>query len=562
MKIILFQFFILYILFTSIYLYIFRSSSIKTIYYGFVYFVPEILLTLTLSYIILLYKKINIILMKKIHKIFLLFCILAIAIQLVSIYYSGNIITLLAIENIESINLILNKRFIIILITIVISLLLIYFYFPYTNKVSLKLCVILLICSLTCCFLQKTILSKNDYIRSPYLAYAFLLKEYFNLYKRKVDFSKVQCDKFLKKTVFTSNIENKFMIKNIEKPNIILFFIEGTSSIMFNDIQKKYPNLTPHLNRFIEQSLSFENYYNHTAATYRGIKEQLTSTYPKSGGFEWHNYNKNIKQDATISIAHILNNKNYDTIFFNPHSIETSGLDKMAEHLGFMNVYSSTDLSNKDLTDEDQFFAIEKYLKNKNDKKPFFICMYNIETHAFLNKKFNNQYDNNYVLAALHNYDKYFGKFIEYINQSRYSSNTIIIVTSDHAHYPEPPYLEIVDQGYQPYFVDKIPLFINLPFYNIPTKIDTHGRNSLAFAPTILHLLGINDVNNYFMGKSLFEEDNSPNISFLDDYYFINNNIIYPENNIPNQYKNKFERYKEDIISFHLFEEFNLKYKK
>ena len=42
-------------------------------------------------------------------------------------------------------------------------------------------------------------------------------------------------------------------------------------------------------------------------------------------------------------------------------------------------------------------------------------------------------------------------------------------------------------------------------FKNLPKNIDTNFRTSLDFAPTILNLLNIKDLQNSFLGYSLFD---------------------------------------------------------
>ena len=84
--------------------------------------------------------------------------------------------------------------------------------------------------------------------------------------------------------IFTFEIDNKnkeFFLKNnisINKLyskynnfNIILIFAEGTS---FDIISK---DITPNTYEVMNKSLYFINYFNHTAATFRGIRGQLIS---------------------------------------------------------------------------------------------------------------------------------------------------------------------------------------------------------------------------------------------------------------------------------------------
>ena len=63
-----------------------------------------------------------------------------------------------------------------------------------------------------------------------------------------------------------------------KKKNVILIFAEGMSSEVISE------KLTPHTFELRDRSVSFENYYNHTAATFRGIRGQLISGFQLLGG--------------------------------------------------------------------------------------------------------------------------------------------------------------------------------------------------------------------------------------------------------------------------------------
>src|SRR3546814_10866415 len=76
--------------------------------------------------------------------------------------------------------------------------------------------------------------------------------------------------------------------------------------------------------------------------------------------------------------------------------------------------------------------------------------------------------------------------------------------------YPEPSYVQVArdertgDDGYDPYFVDRIPMFVRAPWLEMPARFDAHDRTSLGLAPTVLSLLGIDRARNSFVGQSIF----------------------------------------------------------
>lgn len=67
-------------------------------------------------------------------------------------------------------------------------------------------------------------------------------------------------------------------IKQCKNCNVILLFAEGTSSCVISE------DLMPNTYKFLNDSLSYKNYFNHQAATFRGIRGSLTSGFTYRGG--------------------------------------------------------------------------------------------------------------------------------------------------------------------------------------------------------------------------------------------------------------------------------------
>ncbi len=203
---------------------------------------------------------------------------------------------------------------------------------------------------------------------------------------------------------------------------------------MLNTYGGEYSNLTPNIDNFARDSIKVTNYFNHTAATYRGIHGQLCSIYPKFGGVGgWGDKSKRDKiinsNSPYTCLPEILDNKGFDTVYFNPHFINSSYFPSLAKKIGFKTIFSAEESSNKflnghqglnseGLTDEQQFKAIIAYLKNRKSIRPFFLSAYTLETHAWVDvSKDGITYGNggNHTLNTLHNLDNSFGKFINYI---------------------------------------------------------------------------------------------------------------------------------------------------
>lgn len=317
----------------------------------------------------------------------------------------------------------------------------------------------------------------------------------------------------------------------VDKPNIIIIFTEGLSARTTSVYSDKYLNLTPQLKAFSThpKTTTISNFYNHTAATYRGLHGQLCSLYPLLGGGKYWFKNDflNLSQNNYKCLPHILQNNGYETTYLNMHYKGKSANDTMVSYFGFDKVVSGEELSNtylggmdkireSYLDDHQAYHVLTEYLKKKEKRqtKPFLLTTYTIETHAFVDitsKGIGYKDGKNNILNTIHNMDDAFGTFWEYFKKSTYAKNTIIVFTSDHAHYHEKPYVammkEYKEQDYKYGFIDRVPLLIYSPTALLPQTLDAKESSSIDLAPTLLHYLNIPNEQNAFLGKSLFEKN-------------------------------------------------------
>jgi phosphoglycerol transferase MdoB-like AlkP superfamily enzyme len=297
-----------------------------------------------------------------------------------------------------------------------------------------------------------------------------------------------------------------------KKPNVIVIFAEGTSRKVIEETNDKYPGLMSNVQKFAAESDNFVNYYNHTAATYKGIRGQLFSAFQYYDGFENTSSAKVIAARTKTSmqgIPQILRNNGYTTEFINPepkHPQFTPYLNQ----LGFNQVISGNQSqwhgSGQDtyLSDQDNFNLLFNQAKKLNQQsKHFMMGTYTFQTHNGWNSATNQYGDGkNAVLNKFHNFDIAFGSFLKKFMASDLKNNTILIYTTDHASYASPDYAKTMDDS-RSAFVSTVPLMIYYPGVK-PQTIDAKGRNSLGLAPTILDLMNISRAKNYFLGTSLY----------------------------------------------------------
>lgn len=318
-----------------------------------------------------------------------------------------------------------------------------------------------------------------------------------------------------KKTLISGNFKNLIAEKEFKDYNVIIIFLEGTSSALLSD------TLTPNIKALQEKSLNIVNYYNHTAATFRGLRGQFISGYSLKGGREYAGDLQGVAEWAQLgspagkgaprieSLPFILEQHGYTTVFISPHDNNDKLAPVMAE-LGFQKVLTaenSGETFSSSLTDRQSYqFLWKEALKLKASGKPFFLCLYQLGTHHGMDspdKKFGDGSDSN--LNKFYNADFWLGEFVDKFLSDSISTTTLLIITSDHATFPAPWYQKAVDPSAQ-YFVDKIPFLVFGK--DIPAKtFDAGYKNSLSFAPTILDILGISSVETHFLGDSLFNAD-------------------------------------------------------
>ena len=282
-----------------------------------------------------------------------------------------------------------------------------------------------------------------------------------------------------------------------EQPNVILIMTKGLSQSIVEDER----NLMPNVRSYEDQSVDFESYFNHTAATYRGIIGQLFSGYQ----------NNNLDQNHLASIQSIMKDQGYYTSFINTemNNIQFTGY---LNDLGFDAVIGKD--SDSYLTDKEAYDLLLQTAEDQSSKgQPFFTTIYTFNTHVSLDSD-DEKYGNGSEaeLNKFYNCDYQFGRFMDAFNNSDLADNTIIVFTADHCTYLDDAFRSAFPDTVRVHsFLDRIPFLI---YYKgvTPQKISADGRNSLCMVPTILDYLDIS-APNYFLGNSLFiniNNDSSP----------------------------------------------------
>lgn len=429
--------------------------------------------------------------------------LLLLNIQIFILLFSGTYTTSIMVTNLASIEALSGKAELYLTATVAV---LVFSAIP-TRKFNLdkKLSRISLLVILA---MEVVLLNATQLSYSPSYSLFGLSRELYALYQAKVRIANMP------------NYTSKFYKENVEdsvprpstlgtKPNVVLIFAEGLSQNIIDDPR----NIMPNLAKFQKESIDFDNYFNHTFATYRGIQGQLYS------GYQLGDQDPN----KLVSLQSILKDAGYTTTFINSEPKNKTFTDYL-EDFGFDYITTTDQLegTSETATDSDLYSLLwEETTRQAGKDSPFLVSTYSFGTHITLDspdEKFGDGSD--ILLNRFHNLDSQFGDFLEKFNSSSISDNTVLIFTTDHATF--------IDNDFNKSFpnyprshgmIDEIPLSI---YYKgiIPEVIDVRGRNSLALVPTILDYLDISG-ENYFLGKSLFNDANS-----IYDATFVSENTI------------------------------------
>jgi phosphoglycerol transferase MdoB-like AlkP superfamily enzyme len=170
----------------------------------------------------------------------------------------------------------------------------------------------------------------------------------------------------------------------------------------------------------------------------------------------------------------------------------------------------SPELGRYGLGDRQMLTALINYLKNADEKEPFFIAVSTIGTHSGLDSQEDSFGDGkSRVLNVLHRFDRAFGEFLSTYNDLDFKRETILILTADHAHLPSDEFISVASADFVPSGLNKIAMI--LAFKNAKQKaVFEANATNIDFAKSVLALAGVSAVNDdHLLGSNMFGEKKS-----------------------------------------------------
>jgi len=316
-----------------------------------------------------------------------------------------------------------------------------------------------------------------------------------------------------------------------DKTNVILIQVESLDAKVL-DYSKQGEQITPFLNKLKDQSLYFENFYAQKVnGSFDADLSTLTSLYPVNRSYVF----RDIDLSAFQSLPLLLKEKNYQTLAFHNNDRNFFNRAEAYPDLGFdrfysqryfeENIYPVPEARGLGVNDYDYFNQAAEIIKEKAAaEKPFFAYLISLTSHTTFNfypktavKEFagvkNNLVQNyfrsiNFTDAAIEN-------FVNKLKEAGIMKNTLLVIYADHESEIKSIEYES-DSDFTLWRNVKVPYHIPLIIKHPEIKNRTIKREGTTtdIAPTVLDLLGYQELPDQFVGSSLFLEEENP-ILFL-----------------------------------------------
>ena len=314
-----------------------------------------------------------------------------------------------------------------------------------------------------------------------------------------------------------------------DNTNIIVIQVESLDEKMIGH-EHNNQEITPYLNQLKNNSLYYPNFIvQHIRASFNADFSFLTSLYPAN-----KNYIYRVNDMSQFqSITNSLNQAGYNTLAFHGYEGDFFNRNVAFKELGFDKFYTEADYSfddtimetDKDLgiNDYDFFKQSLDYLEKASE--PFFGFFITVTSHNPFDyyppseevEAFKDIDDR--LIRNLYNsisfVDSSIKMFINELESRGLKDNTLIIIYSDHE--------SLIDResysSKRDYKLNRnikkpehVPLFIKHP--EIEPEIDKRAVSILDLSPTILDLLGKNEMPEEFLGRSIFDGKEYPILYF------------------------------------------------
>lgn len=377
--------------------------------------------------------------------------------------------------------------------------------------------------------------------------------------------------------------------------NLIMIQVEALQQFVINkSVNGK--EITPNLNRWINKSLYFDNYFYQVSQGTTSDAEfmSLNSLYPAESGAAYYTYAGN----TFNSIPKELGDKGYYTAALHGYNPGFWNRNVMYKAEDFDDFFSQTNYNLNQTVGmglSDESFLNQSLTKLKSFKQPYFSFLITLSSHYPFNDtkgyekytkdkldvgKYKGSLLGNY-LEGIHYTDEQLGKFLDELDKEGITKNSIIVLYGDHFAIPK----ENINQLYafedtkeandlKWYELQKVPMLIHFPDDEHKGVNHTYS-GQMDIYPTLANMFNIN--NNYMFGDDLlnlkdgdkkkvtfrngsFTDGKVFYVSWTDTYYDIATGKKIPETSELKSEKNASTqelKYSDDLLNHNLIKSFS-----
>ncbi|MBP5135811.1 MAG: LTA synthase family protein [Paludibacteraceae bacterium] len=246
--------------------------------------------------------------------------------------------------------------------------------------------------------------------------------------------------------VILESFSNK-VIYPLAKANDEFDTAHGISHNYFDENNEVIKNLTPNLNRYCNEGITFTNFYATGTRSDRGLSALLGAFPALIKASSILEFAEKIK--SVTFLPQMFGENGYDMSFYYGGDINFYNTNILLLQSGIKNIVERSSFPIAQSTAQkwgapDEFLYSRLSKDIKSMKTPFFTMVYNISSHEpfdvpehFRRVKGTTQSDN-YLNSAAYT-DSCLGAFIEDLRKSPAWENTLVVITSDHTSLlPEP----------------------------------------------------------------------------------------------------------------------------
>lgn len=311
-----------------------------------------------------------------------------------------------------------------------------------------------------------------------------------------------------------------------EGKNLIVIQVEALQQFAIN-AKVEGQEVTPNLNKWLNKSMYFDNYFYQVAAGNTSDAEFLSnnSLYPAASGAAYYMYSGN----QFKSLPSTLQDKGYYTAAMHGYKDGFWNRNVMYKAQKFQDFYGESTYNIDEevgLGLSDKSFFNQSLEKMKTFKQPFYSFLISLSSHfpyddvkgygEFNVGKYEGSFLGNY-LKGIHYTDAQLGIFLENLEKDGYLDNSIVVIYGDHNAISKNYIQELYDfvgekspNDLKWYELQKVPMMIHFPQDQNKGVNHTYG-GQIDLYPTLANLYNL--PRKYMLGNDLLNVKD-PKVTF------------------------------------------------